>query len=290
MRTCMDGAQSVAEVKAMDPVIDLWIPHQSALYQRAEAAELRALYRTLMEKGEPVWTYTCSTNMKALEPLDYYRLKEWRVWDLGVQGSCYWAYNSWRGDPWNDFDGPIADCGAIYDGPQGPISSRRWEATREGREDYLYLHMLREAGRRAGGETQATIDALLTSLVKEVLAHSRDLEVFQGARARLIELLKVHCGASPPELTRGPEFAPTEGGVTCAWETDQPAAGRLLYRVPGDAEWTTLDFDRDRTHRAVIADLPAKRSFEWYLLWWGQPGGMGFSLQGLQPEGWFRSR
>ncbi len=287
VRTCMDGAQSVAEVKAMDHVIDLWIPHQSALYHRAEAEELRALYKTLMDKGEPVWTYTCSTNMKALDPLDYYRLKEWRVWDLGVQGSCYWAYNSWRGDPWNDFDGPIADCGTIYDGPDGPISSRRWEATREGRDDYLYLHMLRRAGERAGGETQARIDALLTSLVKEVLASPKDLTVFEAARARLIEVLRKYCGSDPAKLTKEPEFATAKGRATCTWATDEPSAGRLFYRVPGDAAWQTQDFDTTRAHSSTLTGLPLQRNFEWYLLWWSEGGAMSFDLSGLEPEGWF---
>ena len=120
-----------------------------------EAGEkLLGLYKST---GKPVWTYTCSINMKSLDPLDYYRLKPWRAWKLGLNGVCYWAYNSWRGDPWNDFDGEIGDCGAVYNGPLGPVTSRRWEAWREGLEDYLYLHLLKSAAAATDAQTPRTM-------------------------------------------------------------------------------------------------------------------------------------
>jgi len=290
IRTCMDGAQSVAEVKAMDPMIDLWIPHQSALYHSKEAEQLRALYRALSEKGEPVWTYTCSTSMKSLHPLDYYRLKEWRVWELGLQGSCFWAYNSWRGDPWNDFDGPIADCGTVYDGPHGPITSRRWEATREGREDYLCLHLLRQAGKAAGGETEQAVESLLTDVVQQALAEPRDGERFESVRRRLLAALAEHCGAEPPQLTRRPGFAYEKGRVTCSWDTDRSAAGILFCRVPGDAEWRTTEFAPATNHVARLDDLPQQRSFEWYMLWWDERGALSCRLTGLASNAWFGTR
>ncbi|MGC9319435.1 MAG: DUF4091 domain-containing protein, partial [Armatimonadota bacterium] len=287
MRLCMDGAQDPDEVRMLDPVIDVWIPHQSALLRRAHSEELRELYGQLSERGEPVWTYTCSTNMKALSPLDYYRLKEWRVWDLGVQGSCYWAYNSWRGDPWNDFDGNIADCGTIYDGPGRPITSRRWEATRDGREDYKALHLLREAARAQGDEVQQRVEALIDSLVAEVLANPTDLEVFAATRERLLDVLEQHCGEDPPQLAGEVAFGVTNEGVRCTWTTDRPAEGILFYRVPGDAEWQSTAFETAEAHEATLAGLPERRSGEWYLIWWDGRGATSFDASGLRSEGWF---
>ncbi len=290
IRTCMDGAQTPEEVRMLDPVIDLWIPHQAALYARPYSPELRALYAELAARGEPVWTYTCSTNMKALSPLDYYRLKEWRVWDLGVGGSCFWAYNSWRGDPWNDFDGEIADCGTIYDGPAGPITSRRWEATRDGREDYQALHLLREAARARGPETAARAQALIDSLVAEALANPTDIEVFDRARGRLLDVLAQYCGADVPALTEGLSFAWDDSAARVAWETDRPTEGVLHYRVPGDEQWRVLAFDTGTAHEATITDLPAQRDVEWYLLWWDERGATGGDLSGLRTDGWFETR
>ncbi len=289
MSLCMDGMQDPDEIRMLDPVIDVWIPHHNALYGRAWSDEARRLYSELSARGEPVWTYTCSTQMKALDPLDYYRLKEWRVWDLGVEGSCYWAYNSWRGDPWNDFDGEIADCGAIYEGPGEPITSRRWEATRDGREDYKTMWLLREAARATDAETAARVTALIDSLVDEAIANREDVEAFERIRARLLDVVERHCGENPPKLTAAPSFEAIPAGVRCEWETDRPASGMLLYRVPGDADWREVDFEAASTHETVLRDMPAKRSGQWYLLWWDERGATGADLSGLRPEGYFHT-
>ncbi len=274
MRTCMDGAQSVAEVRALDPVIDLWIPHQTTLYSSAEREELRALYRELGARGEPVWTYTCSTFMKALDPLDYYRLKEWRVWDLGLEGTCYWAYNSWRGDPWNDFDGEIADCGAIYDGPDRPITSRRWEQTREGREDYMLLHMLGQSTEKLDEPVARDVEEFITNLVTDVLDNPRDTAGFAARRQSLCAAVAWSREADRPKLTSAPALEQGEEGLSCTWATDRPAAGRLLYRVPGDAEWTVVDVPADTEHEVRLGAVPAKRAVEWYLLYWSESGAL----------------
>jgi hypothetical protein len=289
MRLCMDGAQNPEEVRLLDPVVDLWIPHQSALYNRAHSDELREIYREIAEAGEPVWTYTCSTNMKSLSPLDYYRLKEWRVWDLGVGGSCYWAYNSWRGDPWDDFDGTIADCGSIYNGPDRPITSRRWEATRDGREDYKAMHLLREISRMQGAEAADRVEALTDSLVAEVLTARDDLAVFERARKRLLEVLVAYCGEGVPPLAEEPQFAWTDEGLRVRWAAEAMTEGVLRYRVPGDARWRVLRFEEADAHEATITDLPAMRDVQWYLLWWDQRGATGAELSGLRNDGWART-
>ncbi|MBN2310438.1 MAG: carbohydrate binding domain-containing protein, partial [Candidatus Hydrogenedentes bacterium] len=113
VRLMMDGAQSVDEVKQFAPYIDVWVPVFSSLRSPYRGPELLELYRSL---GTPVYAYTCSVFMKRLSPYTYHRLKPWDAAQLGLDGVFYWDYNSWRGDPWNDFDGPMADCGAVYNG------------------------------------------------------------------------------------------------------------------------------------------------------------------------------
>lgn len=289
IRTCMDGAQSPDEVRAMDHVIDLWIPHQNVLLHRNESAELREIYGEIMENGKPVWTYTCNTNMKALEPLDYYRLKPWRVWKLGLQGTCFWAYNSWRGDPWNDFDGPIADCGTIYDGAHGPVSSRRWEATRDGREDYKCLYLLDKAAQREGEEAADRTRAFINSIVAEALAKPDDVEGFEKLRSKMLRVLEERCGANHPQLTEAPEFTLADGSITCTFETDAQTSGRLFFRVPGNAEWSSVDFVQGTKHSAEITGFPPQRDMEWYLLFWEGRGATGFDITGLSPDGWFHT-
>ncbi|MCK5805967.1 MAG: DUF4091 domain-containing protein, partial [Lentisphaeria bacterium] len=283
--TCMDGAQNPDEIRAMDPVIDFWIPHQSTLYGHARAKEIRALYKQIMAKGEPVWTYTCSTNMKALSPLDYYRLKEWRVWDLGMQGSCYWAYNSWRGDPWDDFDGTIADCGSIYDGPHGAITSRRWESTLDGREDYLCLHLLREAGRRAGGAVQAKIEEFIAQSVKSVLEAPKDIELFRTVRSDLLAELAKQVGAKPPSLKNPPTFTVDGDTLLCRLTPDRPVSTTLYYRVPGYDSWRSVSAAESATPLLTVRGLTRKRTLEWYLLFHDRTGASAAALGGLPKAG-----
>jgi hypothetical protein len=287
MRTCMDGAQDLNEIKLLDPVIDLWIPHQTTLYTHKDRVAIRALYRDLMARGEPVWTYTCSTFMKALSPLDYYRLKEWRVWDLGVQGSCYWAYNSMRGDPWNDFDGEIADCGVMYEGQPNPITSRRWESTRDGREDYLCLHLLREASKsRADGKE---LRAYLDDTVAKALKQTNDPAAFQELRRGLLARLADSVGRTPPVVTKAPKATPVSAGLLVTWETAEPSHGMFLWREPGRAQWHVMKPEAaDRKHKALLVDTsPARSPTEWYLILWDDSGATTRVLSGLNPEGWF---
>ncbi|MFB3894810.1 MAG: glycoside hydrolase domain-containing protein [bacterium] len=145
LRWVMDGAQDSDEVNRMAPYVDVWIPHLDSLLQSTEKDRLVAL---LKSTGKPVWCYTCRINMIEQPVLDYYRLKPWYAYQLGFNGVCFWAYNSWRGDPWNDFDATnidrFSDNGVIYSGDHGPITSRRWEAFRAGIQDYQYLDMLQQ--------------------------------------------------------------------------------------------------------------------------------------------------
>ena len=286
MRTCMDGAQNLAEIRLLDPVTDLWIPHQTTLYSHQERSEIRALYRELMARGEPVWTYTCSTHMKALSPLDYYRLKEWRVWELGMQGSCYWAYNSMRGDPWNDFDGEIADCGVMYEGQTTPITSRRWEATRDGREDYLCLHLLREGAK--GQPREQEHNDWLDDLVSRALAQSADPAAFQTVRRELQLRLAEILGQRPLRVAKLPTATRSPAGISVEWETGTDSQGVLFWRDPAFAGWNRTRTDAAGKRHAVL--LPARGSIpvEWYLVAWDAAGATARVLSGLLPANHFR--
>ena len=159
--------------------------------------------------------------------------------------------------------------------------------TLEGRDDYLTMHTLQQAARRAGKETGETVDALITSIVSETIASPRDLELFARQRARLLDATRRHCAAHIPSLTAPPSFAYADGAVTCFWAADQPTAGRLYYRVNGDAEFRTLDFGMAGEHRGVTAPILSGRNMEWYLLYWNEDGGMAADVSGLSQSGWF---
>ena len=101
-------------------------------------------------------------NSKTLSGLGFYRWRFWYAWQLGLTGVGWWVYAHHGGaDRW-DGPNPTGDYFAtVYDGQRGPVSSKRWEAAREGIEDYEYLCMLRDGIRAA--ESRGVDDAQLAA-------------------------------------------------------------------------------------------------------------------------------
>jgi hypothetical protein len=159
----------------MDPYVDIWSPY----LPRLSNAEEVTFYR---QTGKPVVPYICAENKRVLDPYAFYRLFPWQVWRHGFHGCWIWTYL--RGDPWN---GREWDGGMVYPGQGQIVTSRRWEMFREGLEDYLYLHLLRE--RVESGKAPASATKLLQQAAAEVLATPDDPGVAHTWRARLVAAL-----------------------------------------------------------------------------------------------------
>ncbi|HOX38150.1 MAG TPA: hypothetical protein PL033_09190 [Candidatus Brocadiia bacterium] len=145
------GGATTEEIKAIAPFIDVWCPHLNGFDDRPADRKL------IFDTGKIVWTYLCSGPGKDLSPLEYYRLMFWRAFDQGYRGCGFWAYADTGWTPssaWDDFDGTHHDYAIVYDsGSATPeatrreaiIPSRRWEAWRQGVEDYEYMWQLERA-------------------------------------------------------------------------------------------------------------------------------------------------
>jgi hypothetical protein len=106
-----------------------------------------------IEQGKPVWLYI---NHQTPRPycnflVDFssveHRILFWQAWALGVQGMHYWAvnYTDAYEDPYTslvDVSPVNGDGLLVYPGPDGPVSSIRWENIRDGIDDYDYLTIL----------------------------------------------------------------------------------------------------------------------------------------------------
>ncbi|MFP3903511.1 MAG: glycoside hydrolase domain-containing protein, partial [Armatimonadota bacterium] len=285
MQTCMDGGPPIEDLPEVNPLVDSWIPHMAHLWDDGVQPEVQRWKDT----GKPVCTYTTAHPKKALDPHGYFRLQPWKVWQLGLDGDFYWGVYSYGTDIWNDFDGNRHDNVVVYPSPEGPVTSRRWEATREGREDYIALHILREAGRDAGGERQQHIERAIQDMVDTATLTADDLETFAGVSARLGDMLETEIGGDLPALMEGPEFSREGGDIRATWTTDRPTSGRLMYRVPGFDEWNHADVQMTTEHSVLLENLPASRSFEWYLLHWAENRAAGACLDGLSSRHWFRT-
>ena len=133
--------------------LEVWVP-QLDYFQR-HYAHYKERQRNA---GIELWFYTCC-NPKGRFPnrfIDYplvkTRILHWFNWRFGATGYLHWGWNHWRrGKAFTDVERggvlPPGDSHIVYPGRCRPLPSLRWEAMRDGIEDYLYLWLLAERTR-----------------------------------------------------------------------------------------------------------------------------------------------
>jgi hypothetical protein len=97
----------------------------------------------------------------------------------------FWSYSDTNGSSaWDDIDGRRPDWAVVYESDKGVVSSRRWEAFREGLEDYALLvapsTVTAQQGIRAAGKVNfdqwetADIESARLLLLNDLLKPSSD--------------------------------------------------------------------------------------------------------------------
>jgi len=180
-------------------LIDIWCLQDSHCMRHPQWLEQIKDFR------KQVWTYECLRPMKAKDPYSYYRLMPWRAFKRGQTGAGFWIYyyglNFETGAvPWDDTLRPRGFSGVVY-GRRGSlvpglleniVPSRRWEAWREGVEDYQYLFEVQKAIDLISTENPEIAKQAQKSLkatVDYVLRNSRDCDVVYQARRELTKIL-----------------------------------------------------------------------------------------------------
>lgn len=202
--------QTEDEVRAVAPYADLWAPYlydYLGLPPYDRPAALRKLATSLLRHDAPsFWTYTnpLSNQPKLAPPYRDYRLAPWRAWTLGMGGCGYWIY-SYK-THWNSFqheDGPnwaVVYLAQAKDAPPGlsprelVVPGKRWEASREGVEDYCYLYLLRQAvaaAEQRGAPAAALAEArkLLADLPGTVLQDDTNAALADRAKAQMMAMI-----------------------------------------------------------------------------------------------------
>jgi hypothetical protein len=131
------GGITVDELRQMLPYVDIWCPNRAGLVlDEQQAAKLDIIKGS----GKTVWMYECDDNAKHQSPLGYYRAQAWLAWRHQMTGIGFWSYCTSQDDPW--FVPRLRyDYLLVYPG-NGVVSSKRWEAVRDGIEDYGMLEQL----------------------------------------------------------------------------------------------------------------------------------------------------
>jgi len=190
-------------LQEMYQVSDILCPNLPKLYQGGPAAI--DFYRTLNSGGTDLYIYQCAGPHKLLDPITYHRNQFWHAWTLGATGSGYWGYvdAGGTGSSWDNFKGGGTSYSLVYaDDENRLVTSKQWEAVREGAEDYTILWMLRNAvEEHEGAETDAVRHAreLLETLPAQIAdrdisgayrwTDERDRSATDAARDQLLRAL-----------------------------------------------------------------------------------------------------
>lgn len=151
VRKYMPGVRlldAVLTSKELAGTIDIWIPVLDVLHKDF------SFYKELQKAGKEIWYYTCVVpkgnyaNRYLEQPLIQTRYLHWINYKYDVTGYLHWGLNSWVPDQLNASQSrnggklPAGDNCIIYPGYRKVYSSIRYEAMRDGIDDYQLLRML----------------------------------------------------------------------------------------------------------------------------------------------------
>ncbi|MBL8236912.1 MAG: hypothetical protein JNM66_05810, partial [Bryobacterales bacterium] len=154
-------------------LIDIWQPDLHLVREHPEA------YKKIFEQGT-YWHYEAGADQRNLDSLGYYRMKPWVAFQMGMTGGGYWVYSY---SPFWFFDQSMGtEYGTVYQTANGPVTTKRWEASRDGAEDFELLWQVREKARsRNDAAALRLIDeavAFVTAGQENVSDISRQVEPF----------------------------------------------------------------------------------------------------------------
>ena len=181
----VNGGGELPMYEVLAPVTDIWCPGITMLPDNS--SEMRIM-RT---SGKMLWSYDCAypyarpvgPNIKNINIVGQFRTAALFAFRHGATGIGYWCYNIGE-NPWGRIQ---AEYPLVYPGSTRPVTSRRWEAVREGIEDYRILSALRRASQapktgRAEAEVQKRIRTLLEERLPAMIDESNANVVLGQAR------------------------------------------------------------------------------------------------------------
>ena len=136
---------------ASDEAFEMMLPHVS-LWMPILHLPKDKMDRLKSRRGHGVRLFSYQISVKATNPYWTYRMSAWQALRHGFEGIGVWNYSHVNGKSnWDETDGPGVDYALIYEGPGGrPVPSVRWEAWRQGIQDFRYFEWVRQLAAGAG--------------------------------------------------------------------------------------------------------------------------------------------
>ena len=199
------SVEDLEVVRKAEPYVDIFVPCRWHIGAHPDSEELM--------RQKEWWMYAHSgwqpPNDVAVPRNDpnaahrKLRMDGWMAWKLDLKGFGYWIY---VGDIWGRYSGMdemnSANPGFVYMGQDGPVTSRRLEAYREGLEDYKLLWIIDRAAKMEGQDPNLVQQARghIETAVQEVMATPRNGETLLRWRETLLEDAEKLCAAVPLDV------------------------------------------------------------------------------------------
>lgn len=130
-------------LKMWEGLVDIWCPAIELLDRFGDE-----ILPFAKQNGKETWYYDASGRARTLSCLGLFRWRFWHAWNLGLTGVGWWTYK-YGNYLWDGFNPNDDYFSHVYDAQDAIITSKRWEAAREGIEDYEILFLLKELIRQA---------------------------------------------------------------------------------------------------------------------------------------------
>jgi hypothetical protein len=167
---------------------DVWVPQLGRFDQSLSRLQAR------LATGKEVWFYTCLfpngayPNRFVDYPLVKTRILHWINFRWGFTGYLHWGFNQWRGGaPLKNLEPPHGasflppgDGWIVYPGERQLIDSMRYEAMRDGVEDFELLRLLATKHPEKARE-------IAKDTIRTFTDYVRDEETFRAQRLKLLE-------------------------------------------------------------------------------------------------------
>ncbi len=171
----VNGGGEEPMFQAMAPYVDIWCP---GVMQLAEDSPEMDIMRST---GKMLWSYDCGygyarptgSNTKNINIVGQFRTAALFAYRQKAVGMGYWCYNI-GADIWGR---TRQEYSLVYKGRTRPVISRRWEAVREGIEDFRIVSALRRRleatdGARLADDVRARVKNLLETRLPEMIDKS----------------------------------------------------------------------------------------------------------------------
>jgi hypothetical protein len=178
---------NLSDFSRFQKIIDIWCLHE----RDSEINKIKEL------NTNNIWTYNEKGPGRANPPYQYYRLMGWRAFQRKQNGAGFWVYADELNyhSSWNDSIYPTSRYGVIYPYQTGPdniqgekiITSRRWEAWRDGVEDY---QMLFQTLQLIKNDKSSISQEFIDSLVHKILSSSDNPQILYESKISLSKKLE----------------------------------------------------------------------------------------------------